>query len=131
LTVLDVNHHLYNKIDDLFYNYYLDEMTQQCTLQQLELFLPTLTDRTKGLTSSKTTLTVRPHTCHGTVFNNKIGMIADIVAIRKIQDVSIETVVASVHKNYTLTSVDKNIALFEIIYSWLSELQMSKLESGT
>lgn len=103
-------------------------MNQQCTLEQLELFLPILTKRTKGVTSSKTVLVIRPHTCNGTILNNKIAMIADIVAIRKTPNEPIETVVASIHRNYTLTSVDRNIGLFEIIYSWLSEVQMNKFE---
>jgi len=103
-----------------------------CTLEQLELFLPILNARTNNVNSIKITLAVRPHECHGVVYNNKMAMIADLVSLKKStnahgESVTKENVVASVHKNYTLTSINNDIALFEIIYSWLCELQANKL----
>ena len=88
-----------------------------CTIEILESSLSSLNARTKVI------LGVRPHTCHDVVLNEKMAILADIVSIKKIQGLYYETVVASVHKNYSLTSVDKNIELFELIYSWLMELQ--------
>ena len=94
-----------------------------CTIEILESSLSSLNARTTNVNNSKIILGVRPHTCHDVVLNEKMAMIADIVSIKKIQGLYYETVVASVHKNYSLTSVDKNIELFELIYSWLMELQ--------
>jgi len=102
-------------------------MNQPCTLEQLELFLPILNARIDHVNSTKIRLTVRPHECYGLVHNSKMAMIADLVTLKKSQNTLVETVVASVHRNYTLTSVNKDIALFEIIYSWLCELQANKL----
>ena len=94
-----------------------------CTLEMLESALSSLNARTTNVNNSKIILGLRKHTCSNLVLNDKMAMIADIISIKKIQGVYYETVVASVHKNYALTSVDNNIALFEIIYSWLMELQ--------
>lgn len=94
-----------------------------CTLEILESALSSLNARTTNVNNSKIILGLRKHICSNLVLNDKMAMIADIISIKKIQGVYYETVVASVHKNYSLTSVDKNIALFELIYSWLMELQ--------
>jgi len=97
-------------------------MNHQCTIEQLELALPILNMRTKNINSTKFVLTVKPHICNEFIPNIKMAMIADIVALTKTSNGIHEAVIASVHRNYTLTSVNKDIALFEIIYSWLSEL---------
>jgi hypothetical protein len=89
----------------------------------LESALSSLNARTTNVNNNKIILGVRKHVCDNVVLNDKMAMIADIVSTKKIQGVYYETVVASVHKNYSLTSMDKNIALFELIYSWLMELQ--------